>query len=85
VQKHDHCRKCKDRLIIDKDRDLEFTFPKDFKLGHKIILTEQGNGGWKVKPSDLVIITDVLLPDIDSLTDEEKKTLESLLTKKKDK
>lgn len=81
IQRHEHCRECKDKLIKEVKRKIRFKLPHDYRYGRELNLRGQGNIGWKVPAGNLRVRPDVRFPDSSKFTAEQKKTLEEILKK----
>lgn len=81
IQKHEHCRECKDRLVKEVKRNIRFKVPVNYKHGQELNLRGQGNIGWKVPAGNLRVRPDIRFPDVSKITDDQKKVLEQILGK----
>ena len=82
-QLHDHCRECKDKLLKQVTKKVKFKVPKDYRYGQELNLRGQGNIGWRVPAGNLRVRPDIRLPNLEDLSEEEKKFLEVILEKEK--
>lgn len=77
-----HCRLCKDKLYIQKDREINVTIPPNLNLGHNVRVPGKGNENWNIHDGDLFFEPKVRLnTDASKLTEKEKALFKTLLGK----
>lgn len=65
-KKKNHCKKCRDRLYYDVEKNLEFTLPDNFNIGDTLTLEQVGNKGHNVPPSNIFLRPRFILPKLSS-------------------
>lgn len=76
------CGPCKGRGVVPETKGINLVVPPGVMHGNTMLLQGQGgaglNGG---PPGDVQVIVNIKYPDMDKISDKEKKQLRSLLTK----
>jgi molecular chaperone DnaJ len=75
------CKLCKNRLIYAKEKEIEIEIPKNFMVGHPLIVEKAGHEGWNAEASRIILEPKLVLPNIDKLSPEELEQLRIILKK----
>lgn len=76
------CKPCKGRGVVPETKSINIVVPPGVMHGNTMLLQGQGGAGFNGGPSgDIQVIVNIKYPDMDKISDKEKKKLRSLLTK----
>lgn len=80
--KSKHCKLCKDRLFLVKEKEIEVTISDNFSINSPVEIINQGNEGWGCPVTNVYLEPKLILPkNLNKLTDSEKESFHLLLSK----
>ncbi len=76
------CEPCKGRGVVPETKTINIVVPAGVMHGNTMLLQGQGGAGFNGgPPGDIQVVVQLKYPDMDKISDKEKKQLRSLLTK----